>query len=50
MYIHVFPPNDIRQHALTAECWCQPIEDDGVLIHNSLDDTEKYESGERKPN
>lgn len=46
---HVYPINDLRHHELDGEkCWCKPQEEDGVIIHNSMDGREKYETGERK--
>jgi len=45
---HVYPINDLRQHTL-VNCWCRPVDDEGVLRHNSLDQRELYETGERKP-
>ena len=44
---HVYPINDFREHLL-EDCWCRPIGDDGVVVHNSLDGRELYERGERK--
>jgi hypothetical protein len=32
---HVIPLHDLRPHSIT-DCWCQPGEDDGVIVHNSL--------------
>jgi hypothetical protein len=48
--IHVTPLNDLRQHELTAECWCEPELDyeNMVAVHNSADGREKFETGERK--
>jgi len=49
--IHVVPVNDLRDHIPRVSCWCHPrpdIEDERVIIHNSLDQREKYESGELK--
>ncbi len=43
----VYPINDLRQHSL-RDCWCRPIDDEGVSVHNSLDGREIYERGERK--
>jgi hypothetical protein len=43
----VYPINDLRQH-MAVDCWCRPSENDGVIIHNSLDRRELYERGERK--
>ncbi len=45
---HVYPFNDLREHSLT-DCWCRPTDDDGVVVHNSLDGREFYERGERRP-
>lgn len=44
---HVYPVNDFREHSIT-NCWCQPIDDEGVIVHNSLDGREQFERGERK--
>ncbi len=51
-YWHVYPLNDLREHDTEngLSCWCHPQEDKGVIIHNSLDNREKYESGELKLN
>jgi hypothetical protein len=48
---HVYPVSDLRKHETEGEdCWCQPIIDEyGVVVHNSMDQREKYETGERKP-
>jgi hypothetical protein len=46
--IQVIPVNDLREHSL-ADCWCQPFDDEGVLVHNSADGREFFERGERKP-
>lgn len=46
----VYPLNDLREHdADSPACWCHPLFDDGILIHNSMDLREEYERGERKP-
>lgn len=48
------PRDDIRDHTLnyaenrkTGEvrslCWCNPVDDDGVLVHNSADGREQFE-------
>ena len=44
---HVYPLSDLREHSL-RNCWCRPIDDDGIMVHNSLDGRELYECGERK--
>lgn len=34
---HVVPLKDLKEHDLASDCWCEPIESDGVFIHNSAD-------------
>jgi len=47
----LLPKNDLKEHALDCSCWCNPIleelETHDLLIHNSMDTRELYESGER---
>jgi hypothetical protein len=45
---HVYPVHDLRDHKLT-NCWCKPTEDDGLMLHKSLDGREYFERGDRKP-
>jgi hypothetical protein len=45
---HIIPDGDLREHSIN-ECWCFPTEDEGLLIHHSLDRREDYENGQRKP-
>ena len=45
---HVLPQADIREHDEARTCWCQPFDDDGVWVHNSLDRREEYETGRRR--
>ena len=47
---HVVPINDLKEHQLIAECWCNPTLDDEYMIatHNSADNREAFERGERK--
>jgi len=48
--IHIIPTNDLREHSTDIHCWCRPVEDDeGVIVHNAMDEREKYETGIRKP-
>lgn len=44
---YVLPIDDLRPHEHGPECWCQPIDNDGVFVHNSLDRREEYERGRR---
>jgi len=46
---HVVPVDDLCEHITDRECWCNPsVDDDLVVIHNSMDERESYEEG-RKP-
>lgn len=45
---HVTPIDDLRPHIHAPCCWCAPLDDDGVYVHNSLDKREFYERGERQ--
>lgn len=46
----VVPIDDIREHDLSENCWCQPeMHELGILVHNSADRREFYERGELKP-
>lgn len=47
--IHVVPLNDLREHVARIDCWCHPTPEDDeprVILHHTLDQREKYESGE----
>ena len=46
---HVIPVNDLREHEPYSTCWCRPTLDEGVWLHHSMDEREKYETGDRKP-
>lgn len=49
--IHVVPMHDIREHEAVSSCWCHPQRDDEeplVLIHNSGDGREDFETGKRR--
>jgi hypothetical protein len=47
--MHVLPLSDLREHEVSLECWCDPVDDDGIVVHNALDGREAYERGERRP-
>lgn len=49
-FYHVCPLNDLREHNTEdrLNCWCVPIEDGGIIIHNSMDKREEYENGRKK--
>jgi hypothetical protein len=45
--LHVYPCDDLREHVIDpdVECWCKPtMTEDGILVHNSLDRRELYET------
>jgi hypothetical protein len=50
--IEVVPVGDVVDHTIGLQgekCWCAPvIDEEGVLIHNSFDQRELFERGERK--
>lgn len=47
---HVYPLNDLREHEISDKpCWCKPRIEDGIVIHNSMDGREDYETGKRRP-
>lgn len=48
---HVVPVDDLREHDLMPDCWCEPTVDwiSFVAVHNAADQREKFERGERKP-
>lgn len=49
MPIQVYPEGDLREHITDGHaCWCGAEEEDGVIVHNSADGREKFETGERK--
>ena len=57
---HIVPVNDLKdhdlgilEHSVTKEymphCWCDPVKDEeGLIIHNSMDGRESFETDERK--
>lgn len=47
--IHVMPINDLLEHQQSRNCLCNPEDDEGVIIHNSLDGRENFETGKRLP-
>ncbi len=48
---HILPINDLREHEESVNCWCGPEEDvDGLIVHNSMDRREDYETKLRKVN
>ena len=46
---HVVPLDDFKIHEISADCWCNPEDDGGIIIHNAADSREDYETGKRKP-
>jgi hypothetical protein len=49
--IHIIPIDDLRGHDESFDCWCNPERDDidpELVIHNSMDGREAYETGKRQ--
>lgn len=50
---HIIPVEDMRQHDGNSKCWCNPLIEfelyGTIVTHNSLDERELYETGQRKP-
>jgi hypothetical protein len=48
---HLVPVDDLYEHVLLPSCWCKPTSDDEdfTAVHNSADQREQFERGERKP-
>lgn len=52
MMWHIIPSNDLREHTTDngIACWCQPEQnEDGLIVHNSMDKREQFETKIRKP-
>ena len=41
---NIIPENDTYNHYATAKCKCNPAFDDDLLVHNSFDGREYYET------
>jgi hypothetical protein len=48
---HIIPTDDLYEHELMPTCWCCPDVDkvQFIVAHNSADQREAFETGERKP-
>lgn len=51
--IHLLPVNDLREHDMDDECWCEPSSEpqtDGsfVMLHYAVHGRDDYEDGRRK--
>jgi hypothetical protein len=44
---HVSPVDDLRPHVVDGPCWCSPTDDEGVIVHNSMDRREEFERGRK---
>jgi hypothetical protein len=51
MLYEIIPLDDLSQHISGEGCWCEPEMDEEteMLIHNSADGREDYETGKRMP-
>jgi hypothetical protein len=48
---HVYPLDDLREHETEdhTSCWCHPtLNEEGVVVHHSMDGREAYEGTGRK--
>lgn len=41
--VDIVPAGDLRDHEEGMGCWCFPCDDEGMTVHNSLDEREKIE-------
>ena len=49
--VHIVPENDLREHLVNKDCWCNPDVDEefeNIIIHHALDGRDLYETGERR--
>jgi len=45
----VAPVDDLKVHVHGMGCWCKPVLQEGIIVvHNSADGREAFETGERK--
>lgn len=47
---HVVPVGDLKEHKVSSDCWCKPVQDDeelNVWVHNSMDKRESHENGRK---
>ena len=45
---HIYPCEDLKPHVTDGTpCWCNPTidDEDDIVIHNAMDQREKYEEG-----
>ena len=45
---HIYPKGDLREHQISAHCWCKPTCDTELVIHNAADGREFFEEEERE--
>lgn len=48
---HYYPADDVKPHITdgSSPCWCRPIDNGAMLVHNSMDGREAFENGLRRP-
>lgn len=46
--LHIYPKGDLREHQISAHCWCKPTCDTELIIHNAADGREFFEAEERE--
>ena len=49
--VHTLPLDDTKEHVVNGECWCGAAYDPeyNTVTHNSDDNREAFERGERSP-
>jgi hypothetical protein len=46
---HVYPVNDLKPHCTDSPvCWCEPVIDGALIIHNAADGREFFEDEEQE--
>ncbi len=43
---HVIPVDDLQSHEESQECDCQPMIEDGLIVHNAYDRRELIEEAQ----
>ena len=42
VFTHIVPMNDLKEHEMSCDCWCEPLFDQegNIFVHNSFDGRE----------
>ena len=46
---HVYPVNDLREHVMNSQCWCNPTVDDGreAIVHRMPPGPDRWKNRSR---